>query len=100
MIFIIFNDVVCCSKMIQSENIPGVYVIPSHKSSFGKGPSALSVGMKYLYSILSQFPVWSGVIFVRTGLYRDGIFRFSIALPDKFPSDTEVPVTYCAVLLL
>lgn len=36
--------------------------------------------------------VWYGVIFVRQGLYSGGIFRFSISLPDQFPSDTEVPV--------
>lgn len=29
---------------------------------------------------------------MRQGLYSDGIFRFSLSLPDQFPSDTEVPV--------
>lgn len=56
-------------KMIQKENIAGVYVIPSYESSF----------------------VWFGVIFVRSGYYRDGIFRFNISLPKDFPNTTDVP---------
>uniref|UniRef100_A0A1B0D8J8 Uncharacterized protein n=1 Tax=Phlebotomus papatasi TaxID=29031 RepID=A0A1B0D8J8_PHLPP len=35
---------------------------------------------------------WFGVIFVREGVYNEGIFRFSITLPDNFPSDTKAPV--------
>ncbi|XP_044743108.1 protein crossbronx homolog isoform X1 [Chrysoperla carnea] len=50
-------------KMLQTENIQGIYVIPSYKSSF----------------------LWFGVIFVRSGIYEDGIFRFTITLPDTFP---------------
>lgn len=30
---------------------------------------------------------------MRQGLYADGIFRFSLSLPDQFPSNTEVPVS-------
>lgn len=29
--------------------------------------------------------VWFGVVFVRSGLYEDGIFRFDIILPENFP---------------
>jgi hypothetical protein len=56
-------------KMIQTENIQGVYVIPSRENPF----------------------VWFGVIFVRTGPYEDGIFRFNIVLDENFP-DSEHPV--------
>lgn len=31
------------------------------------------------------FLVWFGVIYVRSGLYEDGIFRFNIELPENFP---------------
>ncbi|RZC31983.1 crossbronx -like, partial [Asbolus verrucosus] len=54
--------------MIQTENIQGVYVIPSRESPF----------------------VWFGVIFVRNGPYEDGIFRFNIVLDENFP-DSEHP---------
>lgn len=29
--------------------------------------------------------VWFGVIFIRSGIYEDGIFRFNIFLPEDFP---------------
>ncbi|KAJ8970660.1 hypothetical protein NQ314_001079 [Rhamnusium bicolor] len=54
--------------MIQTENIHGVYVIPSNESSL----------------------IWFGVIFVRNGPYEDGIFRFTIVLDENFP-DCEHP---------
>uniref|UniRef100_A0A2A4JQ69 UBC core domain-containing protein n=1 Tax=Heliothis virescens TaxID=7102 RepID=A0A2A4JQ69_HELVI len=56
-------------RMLQTENLQGIYVIPSYENSF----------------------LWFGVIFVRAGLYEEGVFRFTITLPDKFP-DEEVPV--------
>lgn len=37
--------------------------------------------------------VWFGVMFVRSGYYRDGIFRFNISLPKDFPNTTDVPVS-------
>ncbi|XP_028043341.1 protein crossbronx homolog [Bombyx mandarina] len=56
-------------RMLQTENLHGIYVIPSYESSF----------------------LWYGVIFVRSGLYEGGVFRFTITLPEKFPDD-ETPV--------
>ncbi|CAG9825100.1 unnamed protein product [Phaedon cochleariae] len=56
-------------KMVQNENIFGVYVIPSHESSL----------------------MWFGVIFVRRGFYEDGVFRFNILLDESFP-DSSHPV--------
>lgn len=32
-----------------------------------------------------MFLVWFGVIYVRSGLYEDGVFRFNIELPETFP---------------
>ncbi|EFA04459.2 protein crossbronx homolog [Tribolium castaneum] len=55
-------------KMIQSENIQGVYVIPSRENPF----------------------IWFGVIFVRSGPYEDGVFRFNVVLDENFP-DSEHP---------
>lgn len=41
--------------------------------------------------LILLFLVWFGVVFVRSGLYEDGIFRFNITLPENFP-DGEHPV--------
>lgn len=82
----------CYSKMIQSENVAGVYVIPSFKSSFRKTYSTHKF-CNYKANFYYLFPVWFGVIFVREGFYKDGIFRFHISLPDKFPDHQEVPVS-------
>lgn len=59
-------------KMVVSENIKSAYVIPSKENSF----------------------VWFGVIFVRSGLYEDGIFRFNITLPDSFPDGGHPKVVF------
>ncbi|XP_055380795.1 protein crossbronx homolog [Condylostylus longicornis] len=56
-------------KMVESEKIGGVYVIPSYENSL----------------------LWFGVIFVRSGYYKNGIFRFNISLPDNFPDDKTAP---------
>lgn len=84
-------------KMIQKENIAGVYVIPSYESSFGKWRiSSYSINTNIWHSFSTNwflFIVWFGVIFVRSGYYRDGIFRFNISLPKDFPNTTDVPVS-------
>lgn len=36
---------------------------------------------------------WNGVIFVRQGLYQDGVFRFSIEFAANFP-DSDCPVNF------
>ncbi|XP_047987331.1 AKT-interacting protein [Leguminivora glycinivorella] len=56
-------------RMLQTENLEGIYVIPSYENSFQ----------------------WFGVVFVRAGFYEGGVFRFTLTLPDKFPNE-EVPV--------
>ncbi|XP_076269227.1 protein crossbronx homolog [Rhynchophorus ferrugineus] len=55
-------------KMIETEDIQGVYVIPSRENSL----------------------IWFGTIFVRSGPYKDGVFRFTIMLDETFP-DCEHP---------
>ncbi|XP_045762118.1 protein crossbronx homolog [Maniola jurtina] len=59
-------------RMLQTENLPGIYVIPSHDNSF----------------------LWYGVIFIRSGLYTGGVFRFTLNLPEKFPDDTVPTVKF------
>ncbi|KAH8277713.1 hypothetical protein KR018_003998 [Drosophila ironensis] len=56
-------------KMIESEKLGGVYVIPSYENSLQ----------------------WFGVFFGRQGLYAESVFRFSISLPDRFPDDKSLP---------
>ncbi|XP_023707713.1 protein crossbronx homolog [Cryptotermes secundus] len=50
-------------NMLQKQELPGIYVIPSAKSSL----------------------LWFGVFFVRQGVYEGGVFRFCIHIPEAFP---------------
>lgn len=59
-------------KMVQTENIPGVYCIPSKNSPL----------------------VWFGVIFVQSGCYEEGIFRFTIFLDEEFPDSGHPKVIF------
>lgn len=43
------------------------------------------VGGVYVMPSLKSLQVWHGIIFVRVGPYRDGIFRFVVVLEDDFP---------------
>lgn len=36
--------------------------------------------------------VWFGVIFIRHGLYQDGVFKFTVYIPDNYP-DGGCPVS-------
>ncbi|XP_050067504.1 protein crossbronx homolog [Anopheles maculipalpis] len=56
-------------ERLQSEDLGGIYVTPSYENPF----------------------LWFGVIFVRSGVYKDGVFRFTITLPSRFPNDSTVP---------
>ncbi|XP_058117141.1 protein crossbronx homolog [Anopheles ziemanni] len=57
-------------ERLQSEDLGGVYVTPSYENPF----------------------LWFGVIFVRDGMYKNGVFRFTVSLPSRFPNDSSVPV--------
>ncbi|CAL7949440.1 unnamed protein product [Xylocopa violacea] len=50
-------------NMLCSQDLKGIYVIPSAQNSL----------------------LWFGVQFVRQGMYQGGIFRFTITLPQNFP---------------
>lgn len=59
-------------KMLQTENLQGIYVIPARANPF----------------------VWFGVLFVRSGPYEDGIFRFKLLLGDNFPKSGHPKVIF------
>lgn len=41
---------------------------------------------------VSHCLVWFGVIFIRHGLYQDGVFKFTVYIPDNYP-DGGCPVS-------
>lgn len=50
--------------------------------------SDTNTGLNFLF-----FPVvWFGVIFIRHGLYQDGVFKFTVYIPDNYP-DGDCPVS-------
>ena len=50
------------------------------------------VKVKADISFASLCLVWFGVIFIRHGLYQDGVFKFTVYIPDNYP-DGECPVS-------
>jgi len=58
-------------NLVRKQKLPGVYVIPSTHSPLQ----------------------WYGVIFVRSGVYQEGIFRFKIIIPENYP-DGDCPRLY------
>uniref|UniRef100_A0A8D0HP65 AKT interacting protein n=1 Tax=Sphenodon punctatus TaxID=8508 RepID=A0A8D0HP65_SPHPU len=60
--------VVCSTTLVVKQKLPGVYVQPSYQSAL----------------------MWFGVIFIRHGLYQDGVFKFTVYIPDNYP-DGDCP---------
>ncbi|NXK97551.1 AKTIP protein, partial [Formicarius rufipectus] len=54
--------------LVVKQKLPGVYVQPSYRSAL----------------------MWFGVIFIRHGLYQDGVFKFTVYIPDNYP-DGDCP---------
>ncbi|XP_035302906.1 AKT-interacting protein-like [Cricetulus griseus] len=54
--------------LVVKQKLPGVYVQPSYRSAL----------------------VWFGVIFIRHGLFQDGVFKFTVYIPDNYP-DGDYP---------
>ncbi|KAH9507733.1 hypothetical protein Btru_053567 [Bulinus truncatus] len=54
--------------LLQQQKIQGVYVMPCAKTPL----------------------IWSGLIFIRQGLYQGGALRFSLTIPDNYP-DGDCP---------
>ena len=71
-------------------------IITSNKMLDSLLTKCLLIEYKYLQKfcpsgiyILPQFDeikVWHGVIFIREGLYKDGIFKFVITIPQNYPA--------------
>ncbi|ELT87326.1 hypothetical protein CAPTEDRAFT_21008 [Capitella teleta] len=55
-------------NLLMKKKLPGVYAIPSYKSPL----------------------VWFGVLFIRQGLYQEGVFKFTVYIPENYP-DGECP---------
>lgn len=62
------HDILMEFKYVSKNPTSGVYVIPSIKSP----------------------QVWHGIIFLRAGPFKEGIFRFNILLPDNFPNSAPI----------
>ncbi|XP_057203644.1 AKT-interacting protein isoform X1 [Triplophysa rosa] len=54
--------------LVIKQKLPGIYVQPSYRSAL----------------------MWFGVIFIRHGLYQDGVFKFTVYIPDNYP-DGDCP---------
>lgn len=44
----------------------------------------------YIVPQYDNITIWHGVIFIREGLYKDGIFKFEIKIPNEFPNEPPV----------
>lgn len=55
-------------KLLMQQKCPGCYVMPSALSPL----------------------IWYGILFIRQGLYQEGVFRYKITIPDNFP-DGDCP---------
>lgn len=72
---------------------------PSYRSALSKKDSLLirsvfgSSDRNLGLNCFLFFPtVWFGVIFIRHGLYQDGVFKFTVYIPDNYP-DGDCPVS-------
>uniref|UniRef100_A0A069DS15 Putative ubiquitin-conjugating enzyme-related protein ft1 involved in programmed cell death n=1 Tax=Panstrongylus megistus TaxID=65343 RepID=A0A069DS15_9HEMI len=59
-------------KILCQHLIPGLYMIPSANSGL----------------------VWYGVLFVRSGVYKGGIFRITLKISENFPDSTQPSVIF------
>lgn len=55
-------------NLLTTHKCPGCYVVPSALTPL----------------------IWHGVLFIRQGLYQEGIFRFILTIPENFP-DGDCP---------
>ncbi|XP_006816984.1 AKT-interacting protein-like [Saccoglossus kowalevskii] len=55
-------------NQLLKQRLPGVYVLPSARSAL----------------------LWFGVLFIRQGLYQEGVFKFTLTIPENYP-DGDCP---------
>lgn len=51
-----------------------------------------ATGGLYIMPSKSSSLIWDGILFVRSGFYKNGIFRFSIHLETEFPFQKSPPI--------
>ena len=88
-------------NLLRKQRLPGVYVIPSTHTPLCKlnypvsikltGQKLIYTGYHLFYHILLSYLGWYGIIFIRQGIYQEGIFRFKIIIPENYP-DGDCPV--------
>ena len=44
------------------------------------------------YDAYCLVSVWNGVLFIRQGLYQEGVFKFKLVIPENYP-DGDCPVS-------
>ena len=77
-------------NLLQKQKMPGVYVIPSATSPLCKPvPKWKKIPIKVGLTISG----WFGVLFIRQGMYQEGIFRFKMNIPENYP-DGDCPVIW------
>ena len=52
-------------------------------------PIGLYILQYFLVCLLTD---WHGVLFIRQGLYQEGVFKFSVQIPENYP-DGDAPVS-------
>lgn len=52
----------------------------------------------YVLPSFDETRIWYGTIFIHSGLYRNGIFKFTIFLPEKYVVSCCIN-SYCAMLM-
>ena len=45
------------------------------------------------YLLVLLLSDWHGVLFIRQGLYQEGVFKFSVQIPENYP-DGDAPVRW------
>lgn len=60
-------------KRTAGDLAPGLYIVPRFRDRSSPNPRV-------------NLAHWDGVIFIRRGFYRRGIFKFSIEIPESYPA--------------
>jgi len=71
------------SKILQQRLGGGMIIFPSDQSPFSLF-LPFFIGSLLLFLALLTIGRWDGCLFVRTGMYKGGIFRFNVLFPDWY----------------
>ncbi|GMT11229.1 hypothetical protein PFISCL1PPCAC_2526, partial [Pristionchus fissidentatus] len=84
----IAEEVRAAEKLVLSPNLLLRHAIISEYAILGQKPIEGMFIMPGHQNILE----WSGILFIRNGVYAGGIFRFCVNLPSDFPETDDLPV--------